>query len=160
VGELSESLATKDCSSRISDTGQRRPLFDQDKSDLEIDAVLRNFSILHDDLLFLDPRAFHILEGLGRAINAFLDGIFEALIGTGYNFRKSGYRHAELERDGIVYSRQGLGTFGAEAGAEETKRMKREAARAALRQAVAAGREAVSPTRNCSIGSKVNCRLL
>jgi GntR family transcriptional regulator len=47
----------------------------------------------------------------------------------------------ELEREGVLYSRQGLGTFVAEAGAEETRRMKRETARAALRQAVATGHE-------------------
>ena len=49
--------------------------------------------------------------------------------------------YEELEREGILYSRQGLGTFIAEAGAEQTRRAKREAARTALRQAVATGRE-------------------
>src|SRR5579862_7044109 len=47
----------------------------------------------------------------------------------------------ELERDGILYSRQGLGTFIADAGAEQTRRDKRDTVRTALRQAVAAGRE-------------------
>ncbi|HSS13230.1 MAG TPA: hypothetical protein VLL04_05030, partial [Rhizomicrobium sp.] len=44
-------------------------------------------------------------------------------------------------RDGILYSRQGLGTFVADNGAAQTRRLKREAARAALREAVRAGRE-------------------
>jgi GntR family transcriptional regulator len=47
----------------------------------------------------------------------------------------------ELERDGILFSRQGLGTFIADAGAEQTRRLKREAARDAMAAAVAAGRE-------------------
>jgi GntR family transcriptional regulator len=49
--------------------------------------------------------------------------------------------YEELEHDGIIYSRQGIGTFVAEAGAIETKRIKLEAARAALREAVANGRD-------------------
>jgi GntR family transcriptional regulator len=49
--------------------------------------------------------------------------------------------YEELEREGILFSRQGLGTFIAESGVEETRRVKRQAARDALRQAVAAGRE-------------------
>jgi GntR family transcriptional regulator len=49
--------------------------------------------------------------------------------------------YEELERDGILFRRQGLGTFIAEAGAEQTRSMKRETARAALRQAIATGRE-------------------
>ena len=49
--------------------------------------------------------------------------------------------YEELEREGILFRRQGLGTFIAEAGAEQTRSMKRETARAALRQAVTAGRE-------------------
>jgi len=47
----------------------------------------------------------------------------------------------ELERDGILYSRQGLGTFVSDNGAAQTRRLKRDAARAALRVAVRAGRE-------------------
>src|SRR5471032_3172083 len=49
--------------------------------------------------------------------------------------------YEELERDGILFSRQGQGTFIAEAGADQTRRTQRESARAALRQAVVAGRE-------------------
>src|SRR5689334_10540135 len=49
--------------------------------------------------------------------------------------------YEELERDGILFSRQGLGTFIADAGAEQARRDKRDAARQALRQAVAAGRQ-------------------
>ena len=49
--------------------------------------------------------------------------------------------YEELERDGILYSRQGLGTFIADQGAAQTRRLKRETARGALREAVRAGRE-------------------
>ncbi|HKU55013.1 MAG TPA: GntR family transcriptional regulator [Rhizomicrobium sp.] len=49
--------------------------------------------------------------------------------------------YEELERDGILYSRQGLGTFVADHGAAQTRRLKREAARAHLREAARAGRE-------------------
>jgi GntR family transcriptional regulator len=49
--------------------------------------------------------------------------------------------YEELERDGILFSRQGLGTFIADAGAEQARRDKRDTARQALRQAVAAGRQ-------------------
>src|SRR5580765_4590964 len=69
------------------------PLFDQDKSDFEIDAVLRNLSVFNDDFLFLDPRAFNILQCLDRAIDACLDGILEALFRARNDFRNSGYRH-------------------------------------------------------------------
>ena len=48
--------------------------------------------------------------------------------------------YEELERDGVVYSRQGLGTFVAEAGADEVRRARRDAVRLLLRQAVAEGR--------------------
>ena len=51
------------------------PLLDQDKGHLKIDAVLRNLSVFHDDLLLLDPRPLDILECLYRAIDAFFDGI-------------------------------------------------------------------------------------
>src|SRR5437899_426847 len=49
--------------------------------------------------------------------------------------------YEELERDGIIYRRQGLGTFVAEAGAEQTRRQYETAARQALQSAVEAGRE-------------------
>lgn len=50
--------------------------------------------------------------------------------------------YEELERDGIIYSRQGLGTFIAETGAEETRRAARDAARQHLRAAAKAARDA------------------
>jgi GntR family transcriptional regulator len=50
--------------------------------------------------------------------------------------------YEELERDGIVYSRQGLGAFLAEAGAERLRHQQAEAAGAALGAAIAAGRAA------------------
>lgn len=49
--------------------------------------------------------------------------------------------YEELEREGVVYSRQGLGTFVADSGREQTRRSKREVARLAIRQAIAAGHE-------------------
>ena len=50
--------------------------------------------------------------------------------------------YEELERDGVIYSRQGLGAFVAAAGLDQVRGQKAEAAEAALRQAVAAGRAA------------------
>ena len=50
--------------------------------------------------------------------------------------------YEELERGGILFSRQGLGTFIADAGAEETRRSRRDAARQHLRDAVKAAHEA------------------
>jgi GntR family transcriptional regulator len=50
--------------------------------------------------------------------------------------------YEELERDGIIFSRQGLGTFIADAGAEETRRAARETARQHLQGAARAAREA------------------
>lgn len=49
--------------------------------------------------------------------------------------------YEELEREGVIYSHQGLGTFVAEKGREQTRRSKREAARSAMRQAIGAGHE-------------------
>jgi GntR family transcriptional regulator len=49
--------------------------------------------------------------------------------------------YEELERDGVLYRHQGLGTFVADSGAEQTRRAQRDAARDALRTAVTAGRE-------------------
>jgi hypothetical protein len=72
-------------------TAQKRTLVDQDKSDLEIDAVFSNFPVFNDDLLLLDPRAFDIFECLGYAFDAFLDSIIEASFGTGNYLRNSGY---------------------------------------------------------------------
>ena len=48
----------------------------------------------------------------------------------------------ELEREGIIYCRQGLGTFIAENGGDTARRAQRELARDALRHAIALGREA------------------
>jgi len=50
--------------------------------------------------------------------------------------------YEELEREGIIYRRQGLGTFVAEAGDERTRESKVETVLRALRTAVAAAREA------------------
>lgn len=50
--------------------------------------------------------------------------------------------YEELERDGIIFSRQGLGTFVAETGAKEIARARREQARASMAQAVRDGRAA------------------
>ena len=50
--------------------------------------------------------------------------------------------YEELEREGIIYRHQGLGTFVAEKGSQRTKATKREAAREALRDAIVAGRQA------------------
>ncbi len=47
----------------------------------------------------------------------------------------------ELEREGVIYRRQGLGTFVAEKGADHTRAAERESAREALRAAVQAGRQ-------------------
>jgi hypothetical protein len=80
---------------RLTASGDRA-LIDQDKGDFEIDAVLRNFAVLHDDLLLLDPRTLDILECLGCTIDALLNGIIEALFGTGNYLRDSGYRHCFL----------------------------------------------------------------
>lgn len=53
--------------------------------------------------------------------------------------------YEELERDGVIYSRQGLGAFIAEAGRDQVRDQKIEAARTALRAGVAAGRSVGLP---------------
>jgi GntR family transcriptional regulator len=50
--------------------------------------------------------------------------------------------YEELEREGITYSRQGLGTFVAARGNDRTRADRRGAALGALRAAVDAGRQA------------------
>jgi GntR family transcriptional regulator len=50
--------------------------------------------------------------------------------------------YEELERDGIIYSRQGLGTFVADSGADQIARARREQARESMAQAVRDGRAA------------------
>jgi GntR family transcriptional regulator len=50
--------------------------------------------------------------------------------------------YEELEREGITFSRQGLGTFVAARGNDRTRADRRAMARAALRAAIHAGREA------------------
>jgi GntR family transcriptional regulator len=50
--------------------------------------------------------------------------------------------YEELEREGIVVRRQGLGTFVAEQGHDRTREMRRETVIEALKSAVEAGREA------------------
>src|SRR5262245_39385814 len=50
--------------------------------------------------------------------------------------------YEELEREGIIYRRQGLGTFVAERGHDRTRAVRRTAAREAIAEGVKAGREA------------------
>lgn len=50
--------------------------------------------------------------------------------------------YEELEREGIVYRRQGLGTFVSERGHDRTRAAKRVAARASIAAGVHAGKEA------------------
>jgi GntR family transcriptional regulator len=50
--------------------------------------------------------------------------------------------YEELEREGITFSRQGLGTFVAARGNDRTRAERRAMARGALRSAVDAGRQA------------------
>jgi GntR family transcriptional regulator len=50
--------------------------------------------------------------------------------------------YEELEREGITFSRQGLGTFVAARGNDRTRADRRAAARSALRSAIHAARQA------------------
>src|SRR5262245_17418045 len=50
--------------------------------------------------------------------------------------------YEELEREGIIYRRQGLGTFVAKAAADRSREAKTERARALLREAVREASEA------------------
>ena len=50
--------------------------------------------------------------------------------------------YEELEREGIIYCKQGLGTFVSEKGAERSREAKREQARLLLRQALRESAEA------------------
>jgi GntR family transcriptional regulator len=50
--------------------------------------------------------------------------------------------YEELEREGITFSRQGLGTFVAASGNDRTRADRRAAARSALRSAIHAARQA------------------
>ena len=50
--------------------------------------------------------------------------------------------YEELERDGIIYRRQGIGTFVAETGQHRTRAVQRELAERAITAAINAGREA------------------
>ncbi len=47
--------------------------------------------------------------------------------------------YEELERDGVIYSRQGLGAFVADGGADQVRRQGLDAAREALKAAAKAG---------------------
>jgi GntR family transcriptional regulator len=49
--------------------------------------------------------------------------------------------YEELERDGVIYRRQGLGTFIADNGAAAARQAQQTLARQAMRHAVALGRE-------------------
>jgi len=55
--------------------------------------------------------------------------------------------YEELEREGITYSRQGLGTFVAARGNDRTRADRRAAALDALRSAIHAGRQAGATDR-------------
>jgi GntR family transcriptional regulator len=50
--------------------------------------------------------------------------------------------YEELEREGIIYRAQGIGTFVAEGGHDRTREVRRNAAEEAIAAAVRAGREA------------------
>jgi GntR family transcriptional regulator len=50
--------------------------------------------------------------------------------------------YEELEREGIIYRAQGIGTFVAERGHDRTREVRRDAAEEAITAAVRAGREA------------------
>lgn len=50
--------------------------------------------------------------------------------------------YEDLEREGLIYSRQGLGTFVAAGGAERTRRLQREETERQLRAALQAGKDA------------------
>src|SRR6187549_2198113 len=50
--------------------------------------------------------------------------------------------YEELEREGIIYRRQGLGTFVADRGDDRSRAVRRAAAERAIASAVSAGREA------------------
>ncbi len=50
--------------------------------------------------------------------------------------------YEELEREGIIYCRQGMGTFVAERGADRTRTAQEAAARASFRLAIDTGRQA------------------
>ena len=50
--------------------------------------------------------------------------------------------YEELEREGIIYRKQGLGTFVAEGGVDRTRQVKTERAEELLQQAVKEAREA------------------
>ena len=50
--------------------------------------------------------------------------------------------YEELERDGIIYRRQGIGTFVAEIGHDRTRAVQRALAERAIAAAISAGREA------------------
>jgi GntR family transcriptional regulator len=50
--------------------------------------------------------------------------------------------YEELEREGIIFRRKGLGTFVAEGGHDRTRASLRASAEAAITQAIQAGREA------------------
>jgi GntR family transcriptional regulator len=55
--------------------------------------------------------------------------------------------YEELEREGITYSRQGLGTFVAARGTDRTRAERRAKAHEALREAIRAGRDAGATDR-------------
>jgi len=49
------------------------------RRDLHVDAVADDLAVLDDDLLVPDPGALDVLERLGRALDALVDGIVGAL---------------------------------------------------------------------------------
>ncbi len=59
--------------------------------------------------------------------------------------------YEELEREGIIYRRQGLGTFVSERGHDRTRAAKRVAARASIAAGVACGQGRLAcPIASCS----------
>jgi hypothetical protein len=53
--------------------------------------ILSNLTVLIDDhILILDPGGFDVLQGLGGTLDALLEGIVEALGGSGFDLGDSG----------------------------------------------------------------------
>jgi GntR family transcriptional regulator len=64
--------------------------------------------------------------------------------------------YEELERDGIIYRKQGLGTFVAESGMAKSREVKQDRAEDLLRQALREGLEAgASPTHLLNIAKRI-----
>src|SRR6056297_1140314 len=64
----------------LSATGRVRLLVVHEEADLHGHAVLGDFVVFHYDLLLLDPGRLDVVDGLARAGDAVVDGVFEALL--------------------------------------------------------------------------------